>query len=148
MRRLCAALCSAFAVLSFALPAWGGIDLITIERPYHARSLAGFVVDQSGAPISGVVVEECDASFSPRPVSDLAEKPTPVTMLWDCERDPKHVLASTKTDANGHFAFPGASKVRTHYLHLSLNGWDPMQVIVKVSRLAGSAPRIKMYIAT
>jgi hypothetical protein len=110
--------------------------------------LAGFVVDESGAPIPGVVVEECAASFSPRPIRDPAEKLTPMTMLWDCDGDPKHVLAVVKTDAKGHFSFPQASKVRTHYLHLSLNGFDPMQVVVKVSRLAESAPRIKMHIAT
>jgi hypothetical protein len=148
MRRQCAALCAAFLILAFALPAWGGIELITIERPFHARSLAGFVIDATGAPIPGVVVEECDASFSPRPIIDSAGKPVPRVMLRDCDQDPKHILASTTTDANGHFAFPEAKKAAAHYLHLSSSGFDPMQVIVKVSRLARSAPHIQMHIAT
>jgi hypothetical protein len=147
MRRLSAALCSAFAVLAFAPPAWGGIELINIVRPFHAHNLAGVVADQSGAPMPGVLVEECDASFSPLP-DEPAGKSAPVVMLWDCDRDPKHVMSSTKTDANGHFSFARAKKAKAHYLHLSLDGFDPMEVVVKVSRFARSEPRIKMRVAT
>ena len=69
-------------------------------------------------------------------------------MLWDCDRDPKHILASTTTDANGRFAFPQAKGVKVHYLHLSLNGFDPMQVVVKISRFTRSELNIKMQVAT
>jgi hypothetical protein len=148
MRQLSLTVCAAFAVMAFAPPAWGGIELVIIERPFHAHNLAGVVVDPSGAPIPGVVVEECDASFSPRPLNDPAEKPSPITVLWDCDRDPKHVIASEKTDANGHFSFPRAKKAKAYYLHLSVAGFDPMQVIVNVGRYERSELHIQMNIAT
>ncbi|MGD0890407.1 MAG: carboxypeptidase-like regulatory domain-containing protein [Terracidiphilus sp.] len=148
MRRPCAAVCTGFAILAFARPAPAQLELITIEQPFDAPNLAGFVVDASGSPIPGVVVEECDASFSPRPMNDPAEKPTPITMLWGCDRDPKHVIASKKTNANGHFSFPRAKKAKAYYLHLSLDGFDPMQIVVKVTRLARSELHIQMQVAT
>jgi len=148
MRQPCAALCAAFAVLAFSPPAWGGIELITIKHSFHAHNLAGVVVDASGAPVAGVLVEECDASFSPRMVKDSAGEPVPELMLWDCDRDPKRVMASTTTDANGSFSFPQAKKAKAHYLHLSLRGFDPMQIVVKLSRLARSELHIQMHVAT
>jgi hypothetical protein len=148
MRRPLVWLCGAISIPVFALPVNAQLELIMIERPFHARALSGVVVDPSGAPIPGVVVEECDASFSPRPLSDPGEKPSPMTMLWDCDRDSKHIVATVTTDANGRFAFPQAKEAKVHYLHLSLNGFDPMEIVVIVSRFARTEPRIKMTIAT
>jgi hypothetical protein len=139
---------AAFAVLAFARVAPAQLALITVERPFHARALAGVVVDETGSPIPRVVVEECDASFSPRPVQDPGEKLSPTTMLWNCDTNPNHIIASTTTDASGHFSFPHAKRAKAHYLHLSLSGFDPMQVIVKVGRFARSEPQIKMTVAT
>jgi hypothetical protein len=148
MRRQCAALCAAVAIFVFALPAPGQLQLITIEHPFDAPNLSGVVVDASGVPISGVIVEECDASFTSLPGHDPAGKSAPPYMLWDCDRNSRHVTASTKTDTNGHFSFPGTRKAKVHYLHLSLDGFDPMQVMVKLNRSARSELRIQMHIAT
>jgi hypothetical protein len=148
MREPLRVLCAAFAALAFARVAPAQLALITIERPFHARVLAGVVVDETGSPIPRVVVEECDASFSPRPVYDPGEKLSPTTMLWNCETDPRHIIASTTTDASGHFSFPNAKKGKVHYLYLNLSGFDPLQVIVKVGRFARSEPQIKMTVAT
>jgi hypothetical protein len=68
-------------------------------------------------------------------------------MLWDCRRDPKHVIASTKTDANGRFLFPQTKKTKTHYLQLSLDGFDPMEIVVKLSPFSRSEPHIQMHVA-
>ena len=136
------------ALFALSLPLHAQLELITYEHPFRVRSLAGVVVDPTGAPVSGVVVEECDASFSPRPVNDSAGNPVPMLMLWDCDRDPKHIMTSTTTDCVGHFAFPDAKKAKAHYLHLNLDGFDPMQVVVKVSRFARSELHIRMHVAT
>jgi hypothetical protein len=146
MRRLCACLSIAVPALVFALTVRAQ-DLVIIERPFRAHILAGVVVDTAGSPVSGVLVQECDASFSPRPLLDPAEKLTPMTMLWDCRRDPKHVIASTKTDANGRFLFPQTKKTKTHYLQLSLDGFDPMEIVVKLSPFSRSEPHIQMHVA-
>jgi len=98
------------------------LELITIEHPFHSHSLAGFVSDPSGATVSGVVIEDCDSTF-------------------------KQVLASTTTDANGHFAFPGKKTGTTHFLRLSHYGFDPMQITVKLSRFAMSGLNVRLHVA-
>jgi hypothetical protein len=140
--------CAAFAVLAFARLLPAQLQLITVEHPFDARSLAGVVVDASGAPIPGVAVEECDASFTPLPINEPGGQPAPPIMLWDCDRNPKHVMASTKTDTNGHFSFRRTRNAKVHYLHLSLDGFDPMQITVIVKRSAPSELRIQMQVAT
>jgi hypothetical protein len=110
------------ALLMIALPA-RAIELITIEHPFRSHHLAGVVVDTTGAPVSGVVVEDRDSTFT-------------------------HVLASTKTDANGYFAFPKAKKGTTHYPHLNNYGFDPMQITVQLGWFAKCNLRIRLYIAT
>ena len=122
MRRIIVHFGLILALFAYALPA-RAIELITIERPFRAQNLAGVVVDSTGATVSGVVVEACDAAY-------------------------KRVLATTRTDANGHFAFPKAKIGTTHYLHFQSNGFDPMQITVQLRRFAKGNLRIKLYIAT
>lgn len=99
-----------------------GYALITLERPFQARNLAGLVVGHAGAPVRGVLVEECDASFT-------------------------RILASTRTDKDGHFAFPKATSGSRHYLSLSKDGFNPMHVTVHIRHLAATEVRIHLSVA-
>jgi hypothetical protein len=99
-----------------------GYALVVIEHPFRAQDLAGAVVDPTGAPVEGVVVEDCDASFM-------------------------HVLASTQTDEKGRFRFPKAKSGSTHFLRLEVHGFDPMHVTVLIRRLARTKLCIRLTIA-
>jgi hypothetical protein len=122
-------------------------ELITYGRPFFARSLAGVVVDTTGAAVSGVVVEECSVHFTPIPLRGPAGESISGVAEGDCAKDPRYVMASVTTDANGHFAFPKAKLGSTHYLHLHSMGFDPMQITVKLRLYARSELRIKLVIA-
>jgi hypothetical protein len=110
-------------LLTSSLHAKAQMELITIEHPFHARSLAGIVVDPSGGTVPGVVIEDCDSTF-------------------------KQVLDSTTTDANGHFIFPHAKAGTTHFLRVSHYGFDPMQITVELGHFAKGGLTIRLYIAT
>jgi hypothetical protein len=116
-------LCAAVALLLFALPVPAQYELITIEKPFRAHNLAGIVVDPTGAPVAGVVVEDRDAAF-------------------------KRVLFSITTDASGHFAFAGPKSGKVHYLHLQSNGFDPLQITVKLRRATRGELRIQLHVAS
>jgi hypothetical protein len=108
-----------FFAISFLFqpPARAQLVLITIVRPFQAHHLAGDVVDSTGAPVAGVVVEECDALFTPLQPRGPKGEPVSGVLPRDCDREPKHVLASTTTDANGHFAFP-PTKWERHTIYM------------------------------
>jgi hypothetical protein len=106
-----------------------GQELVPYAHPFHAHHLAGVVLDWSGAPVSGVTVEVSDRPFMPS------------------NGEASHVLASAKTDKNGHFAFPNLNLRTTRYLHLSLPGFDPAEVGVKHRLFAPQELRIKLHIA-
>jgi len=107
----------------FALPAFAGVELLILEKPMQAEKLAGVVVDSTGAPVSGVTIEDCDPAFS-------------------------HVLVSTTTDTAGYFAFPEAKIGTTHYLHVQINGFDPMRITVVLRRFAKTKLHIRLSVAT
>jgi hypothetical protein len=113
-----------FAVLfMLALPALAGVELLILEKPMQAEKLAGVVVDFTGTPVSGVTIEDCGPAFN-------------------------RVLLSTTTDATGHFAFPQAKTGTTHYLHVQMNGFDPMRITVVLRRFAKTKLHIRLHIAT
>jgi hypothetical protein len=122
MRRIAIQIGLILALIAFALPA-RAIELITIERPFRAHHLAGVIVDSTGATVSGVLIEDCDPTY-------------------------KHVLASATTDVTGHFAFPVGKIGSIHFLHVRINGFDPMQITVQLRRFAKGNLRIRLYIAT
>jgi hypothetical protein len=136
------------AVSICALPAWA-IELITYANPFHARELSGIVVDQMGVPVAGVVIEDCIQTFG-RQWTSVHEKKSAVDepMLLDCHTEPKHILASTTTDAEGRFKFPPMKKGNAHYLSLSCRGFDPMQITVRLRWFARRQLRIRLSIAT
>jgi hypothetical protein len=57
MRRIAMQVGLMLVLLTFALPARAGIDLITFAHPFHAQNLAGVVMDSTGAPVPGVVLK-------------------------------------------------------------------------------------------
>ena len=124
------------------------LELVTFDRPFQARNLAGVVVDSTGASVAGVVIEDCVQTFRQVRAPGDAEPPVfEKAMILDCHFEPKHVLASTATDSEGRFRFPQAKMGTIHYLHVSCNGWDPMQFQVKIRRFARANLLIKLHIA-
>jgi hypothetical protein len=139
-----------FVLASFALvpPARAGIE--RIDQLFRAHHLAGVVVDPNGEPVPDVVIEECDAILIPLPTWSGTGERLPDTLEPDCFREPKHILRSTTTDANGHFAFPNTKAGTTHYLHLYSRppGFDPMMITVKLRLFARAKLLIKLTVAT
>jgi hypothetical protein len=129
-------------------PANAQYQLITIEKPFTARSLSGVVIDSTGAPVPDVVVERCDAIFVQSEVYNGQGQPAGKQMLPDCNRESGHDITKTKTGANGRFAFPDAKSGRTYYLHFSAPGFDPMQIAVKLRFFSRARARIQLEIAT
>jgi hypothetical protein len=148
MRRVSLLFGLVLALFSFTLPV-RAIELITIGGSLHAREFAGVVVDQMGAPVAGVLIEDCIQTFGQR-WTDIHEKKTTLDepMLLDCNTEPKHILASATTDSKGRFKFPKTKMGTMHYLHLSCPGFDPMQITVKLRWFARRNLRIKLFIAT
>jgi hypothetical protein len=148
MRRLSLLLGLAVTVFAFMQPA-RAIELITFSSPFHAHEFAGVVVDQTGAPVSGVVIEDCVQTFGQQWTS-IHEKKAILDepMLLDCHSEPKHVLASTTTDSNGRFKFPQAKKGTTHYLNICCKGFDPMQITLQLRWFAKRNIKIMLHIAT
>jgi hypothetical protein len=149
MRRLSVLLGLTMAVFVLALPAQAEYQLIEFAYPFHAHELAGVVVDQTGMPVSGVVIEDCVQTF--RQVRASSDAETPVfeeRMILDCHVEPKHVLASTTTDSKGRFKFPQPKMGTTHYLYVTRNGFDPMQITVKIRWFAIRQLRIRISVAT
>jgi hypothetical protein len=149
MRLLSVLLGLAMAVFVLALPAQAEYQLIEFAYPFHARELAGVVVDQTGAPVPGVVIEDCVQTFGQQWTS-IHEKKSAIDepMLLDCHTEPKHILASTTTDSKGRFKFPQPKMGTTHYLYVTRNGFDPMQITVKLRWFAKGNLRIQLAIAT
>jgi len=141
------AYCAAFAVflLASTLPAFA-LELITIEKPFTARGLSGIVVDWTGAPVQGAVVEECEAPFSPIEATDAQGKPTGEILHGDCTEGP--ITAKTATNDHGHFSLPNAKQAKAYYLHVSSPGFDPMQITVKLRLCTRAGVRIRLHIAT
>ncbi len=87
-----------------SVPAYAGVELIVVERPFHAHHLAGTIVDSTGFPLSGVSIDICDWPYTPHHFENV-----PQVVEGDCNENPAHVLASATTDANGRFSFPNLS---------------------------------------
>jgi hypothetical protein len=107
--------------LSFSVSAQ--LQVVEIKQPQFARSVAGIVVDPSGAALPGVIVEER-------------------TEDW------KTVLRSTKTDDNGNFHFASSRNKIVYHLYFSHSGFDWLQINLELHKKAKSPLVIKMPIAT
>jgi hypothetical protein len=133
----------AATLLVCAAPASTQTELIVVEKPLRAHQVAGVVVDSTGAPIAGVRIDVCDWAFTP-----LHFESVPDVRHGPCNQDPKHVMGTAITDSNGHFIVPKVRMRGTLYLHLSLGGFDPLEIPIKYSFLANREVRITMHVAT
>ena len=100
-----------------------GVATIEIENVQLARTLAAAVHDPVGYPLPSVLVEER-------------------TSDW------KELLRSTKTDAAGAFTFAPVKDRSVHYLQLTMKGFNPLRVRVKVDSKRGKELQLKMELST
>jgi len=72
--------------------------------------------------------------------------PDAVVADWD----PKYqrVLATTKTESKGRFAFPEAKKGSQHFLKVDSPGFDEVRIPIKIQAFAKSGFRIKLHVGT
>jgi hypothetical protein len=98
-------------------------QIIEIEKVQLATSLAAVVLDPTGSPVPGVLVEEFSSDW-------------------------KQSLRSTKTDAKGGFILAPVKGRDVYYLQLRMNGFDLLRVRVKIDRKQGKNLRLKLEIAT
>jgi hypothetical protein len=98
-------------------------QIIEIERVQLARSLDAEVFDPGGSPISGALVEEFSSEW-------------------------KEVLRTTKTDATGKFSFAPVKGRDVYYIQLSMDGFDPLRIRLKIDPKKGKNLRLKLKVAT
>jgi hypothetical protein len=98
-------------------------EIVEIENVQVARSLAAVVHDPAHSPIPGVLVEELSSDW-------------------------KESLRSTKTDAAGCFTFAPVKGRDVYYLQLTVDGFDPLRVRVKVDPKRGKKLQLKMKLGT
>ena len=99
-----------------------GVATIEIENVQLARSLAAVVHDPVGYPLPSVLVEER-------------------TSDW------KEPLRSTKTDAAGAFTSAPVKGRNVYYLQLTMKGFNPLRVRVKVDSNRGKELQLEMNVA-
>jgi hypothetical protein len=99
-----------------------GVSTIEYEKMQLARSLAAVVVDPTGSPIPGVLVEECSSDW-------------------------KESFRSTKTDTAGGFTFVPVKGRSVYYLQLRMNGFNPLRVPVKLNSKHGKNLQLTLEVA-
>ena len=95
-------------------------ETVVIEKPFHVRSLAGTVVDSSGAVIEGVEISDCDRGF-------------------------ERVLGSTTSDRNGVFSLPRDGR-STHYLSFRAAGFNPLHITVELRQFSHGRLKVRLPI--
>jgi hypothetical protein len=98
-------------------------QIIEIEKVQLARSLDAEVFDPAGSPISGALVEELSSEW-------------------------KEVLRTTKTDPTGKFSFAPVKGRDVYYIQLSMDGFDPLRIRLKIDPKLGKNLRLKLKVAT
>jgi hypothetical protein len=98
-------------------------EIVVIEKLQLANSVAGVVGDPSGAPLSGVLVEEYSEDW-------------------------KTVLRSTETDNKGRFSFSPAPRRTLYHLQFGRPGFNWLRITLKLDKKAGAAIAVKMPIGT
>jgi hypothetical protein len=100
-----------------------GLTVIEIAEVQFAPALSGLVQESAGSPLGGVLVEELNSDWK-----------TPVR--------------STRTAADGRFAFPAAKDSHIHYFQFSLPNFDPLRVRIKLNRTHKNELRLQLAVAT
>ena len=95
--------------------------VVELARIQTARSLAGIIVDPTGAPVGDTTVELCAVEWK------------------DCT-----VKATAGPD--GRFAIVPQQREKIYYLRFSRGGFDPLEFKVHVSRLALKRLRVKLHV--
>ena len=109
-------------LLLFSLRAVAQTEIVEIEEPQFAKSVAGIVTDPSGAVIGSVTVEER-------------------TDDW------KKVLRTTETDDKGRFRFPARTKP-VYYLEFSRSGFNRVRLKLQLDKKAKPVIMVEMPVAT
>jgi hypothetical protein len=115
----------ALFVLSMAIcsSAFAQYQTVEIGKIQIAKSLAGTVVDPTDSAVPRVQVLE-------------------VSSDWQT------VLRTTTTDSNGKWFLTPAPRQQVYYLRFIADGFNPLQVRVKLNRKKGRDLRFKLPVST
>jgi len=112
------------AVLFFAVGTVYATELVTQKEVSVSHALAGHtVVWGTEEPISGATVEVYSSDW-------------------------KTVLASTKTDKQGHFSLPQGATRKLFYIRVSAPGMNVYELRVRIKKQAAQELTIRLSIAT
>jgi hypothetical protein len=95
-----------------------GSQLIVLQKPVAANSLAGVVVDSTGSPVSGAEVQLISCS--------------------DFGKLPSGTLSIVKADTNGRFRLQPKVQDKLYCLQFVSLGFDLLQIQVQLSPRAGA----------
>ena len=95
------------------------MEVVEIEKPQSAKSVAGVVVDPSGAVMGGVTVEECSEGW-------------------------KAVLRTTETDDKGRFHFSPTRAKTVYYLEFSRHVFNWVRLTLQLGKEAKPAITVEM----
>ncbi len=107
----------------FSLSAVAQMEIVEIEKPQPAKSVAGIVSDPSGSALPGVTVEERSDDW-------------------------KSVLRSTETDDKGRFHFSATAKKNLYHLQFGRSGFNWVRITLKLDKKVGSVIVVKMPLGT
>ena len=115
----------ALFVVSVAIfsSAFGGVETVEIGKIQIAKTLTGTVVDPADSALPGVKVLE-------------------VSSDW------KTVLRTTVTDRDGKWFLAPVPRQKVYYLRFSADGFNTLEVRVKLSRWKGGNLRFNLPVAT
>lgn len=111
------------AAVALSAVANAGIETIEIARIQTVKSLSGVVRDTTGAPIAGATVTELSS-------------------------DGKTVIRTTLTDKVGNFSLSQNTQNKVHHLKVSMNGFNPLLLHVKLSKWTSRHLVLTLYVAT
>lgn len=94
-----------------------------IEKPQHAKSVAGVVNDPSGSALPGVTVEERSEDW-------------------------KTVLRSTETDDQGRFNFSPRPRTVMYHLQFARSGFDWVRIKLQLEKKAAATIVVTMPLGT
>src|SRR4051812_24187272 len=116
-------LLSLFVCLTFlSVGVAGQMEIVEIEKPQLAKTVAGVVNDPSGAALPDATVEERSDDW-------------------------KTILRSTQTDERGRFHFSRSAKT-VYYLEFSRSGFDRVRIRLEIRNKANRFVIVTLPIAT
>jgi hypothetical protein len=112
-------------ILSMAVfsTAFAGVETVEIVKIQTTKLLSGTIVDPTDSAMPGVQVIEMSSDW-------------------------KTVLRTTKTDSNGKWFLAPVEKQQIYYLRFLTDGFNPLQVRIKLVHRNGTALRFKLPIST